>query len=86
MVKKVRKPRAQKSLKKVDPERLHRKLLNAMNRDVDRLLEEGYEAALAVDGVDKIVKYTKIVRDILRDENNLTEEELEALANESPKG
>lgn len=68
----------------MDPERLHRKLLNIMDRHVNKILEVSFDQPLSPEGVDIVVKYTKIVRDILRDETNLTEEELEALANEQP--
>lgn len=74
-------------LRVIDINTVHKKLLNVLSRDINFLLESSYHGPLTPTEASSLVDYLKLVKtlkEIDKDNNeNLTNEQLEAIANNS---
>lgn len=81
---KPRKSRKGSSLKRVNIERLAKKLMNVLDREVNSLLKLSATTGLEKDDANNLVNYLKLVKNLQKEsyleEENLTDEELEKIA------
>lgn len=82
---KRRASRSELSLKKVNLERLQRQFENVLSREAVHLLKISHKSKLDRDGANALSSYLKLLKDLrkaeLEDLDNLSDEELEKLAN-----
>lgn len=85
--KKTRKSRKGTSLKRVNVDRLDKKLMNILDREVNKLLKLSALSGLEKDDANNLINYLKLVKNLKREteqlENNLTDAELEQIASKS---
>lgn len=84
--KKPRKHRAGMSIKHIDLEKIHKRLLNVLSRETAHLLELSYKGKLEKDDSASLTNYLKLLKDLKKPkeeaaEVNLTDEQLEKIAN-----
>lgn len=82
--KKPRKSRAGSSLKTVNLQRAEKKLLNILDRQINKLLTISVSGLFSKDESLALVNYVKLLKQIQKDDNQdldkMTDEELEKLA------
>lgn len=86
---KTRKPWGPRRLVPVDLDKIQRQLTNVLKREVGRLLDESFAEKLCEGSSKNLVIYLKLLKDLREEETkdleNLTDEELEKLANKENK-
>ena len=66
--KKARKSRKGLSLRKINLDKVHVKLLNSLARDVDALLMESRQGKLTKDDAVSLINYLKLLKDLRKDD------------------
>ncbi len=76
-----KKPRAPQGIRRISIEKLHKRLLNVMSRDVTFLMEQSFVGPLTDKQASTVINYLKLSKELKRAEdielNELTDEELE---------
>lgn len=85
--KKQRKSRKGSSLKRVNIDRLDKKLMNILDREVNNLLKLSGVTSLEKDDANNLINYLKLIKNLKKEsyieEETLTDEELEKIASKA---